>query len=112
MQWILLKSKGQSKLTNRGVCWSDSVRLGFEFNDAHASAAALGNLVVDIFYLRVGGEKIRQAAAQRAGAVAVNDTHARHGGERCVVEKFIDALGSFFHRAADDVDLFRGEGRG
>src|SRR6266849_2076306 len=54
---------------------------------------------------RMRRQKFRQAAAQRAGAVAVDDAYARGACERRLIEKFVYPTGSLLDRAADDVDF-------
>ncbi len=50
-------------------------------------------------------QKFREATAQGAGAMAVDDAYARGACERSLVEKFVYPTGSLLDRAPDDVDF-------
>ena len=63
--------------------------------------------MTDALDQRMGGQELREAAAESARAMTVDDAHARLAGERGLVEEFVDALRSLLDRAADHVDLLR-----
>ena len=64
---------------------------------------------MDFLDQRMRGEEIRQAAAERACAVAVDYAQAGKIASECgVVQEFLEAAGGFLHCAADHVDFIRG----
>src|ERR1700722_14629383 len=50
-------------------------------------------------------EKFADSAAQNSSAVAVDNAHARQPGKKCMVQVFLEIVGRFIHRAADEIDL-------
>src|ERR1700758_5060981 len=50
-------------------------------------------------------EEVADATAEDAGAVAVNDAHARESGQEGAIEIFLEFFGGFVDSAADEVDL-------
>src|ERR1700733_3802613 len=53
----------------------------------------------------MGFEELANSAAKNSSAVAVDDTHARQSGKKCVVEIFLEFIGCLVYRAADEIDL-------
>lgn len=56
-----------------------------EFDDRDGGAATVVGFGVDALDERMGGEKFREAAAQRARAVAVDHAHLSLAAERCCI---------------------------
>ena len=65
----------------------------YDFNSATVMAFPPRSVCfrVNRFDQRMRRQEFREAAPQRAGAVAVNDAHARLARKRGIVEKFVDA---------------------
>ena len=54
---------------------------------------------------RMRRQEICEAATERTGSMAVNNTNAREIGERSVIQEFFHTARSFFHGTADHVDF-------
>ena len=79
-----------------------------QLDDRDGFAAALVGFRRGCFRPADARKKFREAAAQRARAVAVNDAHCGLAGERGLVDEFVDAARGFFDCAADHVDFVGG----
>src|SRR5258708_32784581 len=87
--------------------WLASAALS-QLDDGDRFAASLFGLKGLPRHQRMRLEEFGQSSAQRAGSVAVNNAHTRLAGQRSLVQKFVDALGSFFDRRADQIDFVGG----
>ena len=85
-----------------------SRQLFFQFNDSNRVATAISGFGANRFDQRMRPQKLGEAAAERACAVAVDQAHLGRTCERCLIEKFIDAARGFFDRASDEVNFFAG----
>ena len=83
-----------------------------EEGDRDALAALLGRAALVGGDQGVAGEQLAHGAAQRAGALAVDDAHARAPGARGVVEEGFDRGQRLGDDLAADLDLLRGARRG
>ena len=76
-----------------------------EFDQRGALAAFVLGGFGDGGYVGVGLEEVADAAAEDAGAVAVDDADAGEAGEEGAVEIVLQLFGGFVDGAADEVDF-------
>ena len=76
-----------------------------QLDDCCAGAALFGSSDVELFYVRVGLQKIRDSPFQDSHAVAVDDSDAVDLRERGGIEELVDLVAGFFRSLADQVDL-------
>ena len=76
-----------------------------QFDERGALAAFVLGGFGDGGYVGMAFEEVADAAAEDAGAVAVNDADAGEAGEECAVEILFQLFGGFVDGAADEIDL-------